>query len=337
MQERIDDQPTSQVSIPSVLVVLLNWNNANETLTALDSVLKVDYPNFNVLIVDNGSVDGSVEHLKKITGPRVELIEAGENTGYTGGCNIGFRRALQSGADYVWLLNNDAVTEPSTLSSLVAWAEEDPHIGLVTPRIASLDEVPHLTFAGGVLAVEEGLYDETNDPEQARRWAEMHPGKALVIGTAMLVRMELVRRIGMLDESFFAYYEDIDFNARSIAAGFRNVVDERTTIRHREKNRNTNPAAIQPHYWYYMARNEPRFWRKHLGLRRSLGMTWTSLNAFLRHRRRCRTVPGTGDAILAGLWDGWLNRGGPYRPEARMPAPVAAVVKLYARRFNSSD
>ena len=125
--------------------------------------------------------------------------------------------------------------------------------------------VAFLTFAGGICNVEDGIYDETNDPEEARRWAETYPGKTLALGTAMLVRMELVKKIGMLDECFFAYYEDIDYNARSIAAGYRNVVDERTVIRHFEKNRNTHPLQMRPHYWYYMARNGTRFWRKHLG------------------------------------------------------------------------
>ena len=332
MQERVEDRQGAGAPHPSVLVVLLNWNDADETLTAVAAVLKMDYQNFTVLVVDNGSSDDSPEQLRKITGPRVELIEAGENTGYTGGCNIGLRRALETGVDYAWLLNNDAVTEPDTLSSLVAVAEGDASIGLVTPRIATLDG-SRVTFAGGICSLEEGIYEETKDPEEARRWAQAHPGKTLVIGTAMLVRMELVRKIGMLDERFFAYYEDIDYNARSIAAGYRNVVDESTVIRHLEKNRNTHPLQMRPHYWYYMARNEPRFWRKHLGARRSLRTRWRSFNVFLRHRSRCLAVPGAGDAILAGLWHGLLNRGGAYDPKFRMPAPVAVLVKLYGKRF----
>jgi hypothetical protein len=91
-----------------------------------------------------------------------------------------------------------------------------------------------------------------------------------------------------------------------------------------------------PHYWYYMARNGSRFWRKHLGGWRSVGLMWAGFNSFLRHRSRCRSVPGTGDAILAGLWHGWLDRGGTYRPEFRMPRPVAGVVKVYARRFDTA-
>src|SRR5207245_368416 len=111
--------------------------------TAVESVLKMDYPHFNVLIVENGSTNNSAAELRRITSDRVELLDSTVNNGYTGGCNLGFARAMEIGADYVWLLNNDAVVAPETLSSLVTLAQSDPKIGLATPVIASLDEVPH--------------------------------------------------------------------------------------------------------------------------------------------------------------------------------------------------
>jgi GT2 family glycosyltransferase len=317
---------------PPVLIVMLNWNSPEETITAVESVLKMDYPNYEIFLIDSGSADDSVAELRKITTSSIQLLESPVNVGYTGGCNLGLQRGVEVGAKYVWLLNNDAVVGPETLSSIVALAESDPAIGLVTPVIASLDEVPHITFAGGVCSIKEALYDETNDLEQARRWAVEYPKDGLVIGTAMLVSTRLIREIGVLEPSFFAYYEDIDYCARSSGAGYRNVVDTASMVYHFEKNRNTKPFEIRPHYWYYMARNEGRFWRKHLGLVRGLKQTWTSSNAFLRHRNRVNSLPASSDAILAGLWHGWWNRGGPYHPSFRMPGVVAWMVKLYGRR-----
>lgn len=318
-------------SVPLVLIVLLNWNNLEETRTALSSVHGMSYPNFRVLIVDNGSQDGSAKELRALTNDKVELLESPVNTGYTGGCNLGLERALAINADYVWLLNNDAIVGPETLSSLVAIAEADQRVGLVTPRIVALDE-DRITFAGGVIAMNDALYNETHDPEVAAEWAARYPHAGLVIGTAMLVRVELVRRIGMLDTAFFAYFEDVDYSARSAAAGFRNVVDPNTIVRHAEKNRNTMPFEIRPHYWYYMSRNESRFWRKHRGVVGSLKLTWYSFNGFLRHWNRLAGRQESQEAILAGLWDGWRNRGGPYQSGMRMPAVPAALVKLYSRR-----
>jgi GT2 family glycosyltransferase len=316
---------------PFVLIVLLNWNSFDETRSALESVMGMSYPNFRVLIVDNGSQDGSNADLRPLAGDRVELLESLVNAGYTGGCNLGLGHALEIGADYVWLLNNDAVTDRDTLSSLVALAESDLRIGLVTPRIATLDD-GRLTFAGGVISVRSKFYDETDDPDVAASWENQYPNAGLAIGTAMLVKMELVHRIGVLDTAFFAYFEDVDYSARSAKAGFRNVVDPNSTVRHPEKNRNARPLEIRPHYWYYMARNESRFWRKHLGFLGSLKLMWHSFNGFLRHRNRLKARPESDDAILAGLWHGWLNRCGEYDRGFRMPAIPALAVKLYSRR-----
>jgi GT2 family glycosyltransferase len=310
---------------------MLNWNSLEETRTAVASVLRMDYPNLSILIVDNGSQDGSALELRKLTGKSVEILESPVNTGYTGGCNLGLERAVAMGADYIWLLNNDAIVEPRTLSSLVATAEADERIGLLTPQIGSLDE-DRITFAGGIISLKDKLYNETHDPAVAAEWAERYPHAGLVIGTAMLVRSELVRRIGVLDTAFFSYFEDIDYSARSAAAGFLNVVDTTSLVRHYEKNRNTRPLEIRPHYWYYMARNESRFWRKHLGAAASLKLAWYSFNGFLRHWNRLASRPESRNAILAGLWDGWIGRGGPYSPGTRMPMLPAAIVKLYSRR-----
>jgi len=315
---------------PLVLVVLLNWNSYEETRTAIESVQRMDYPNFRILIVDNGSQDGSVSALKALSGERVDLLMSPVNTGYTGGCNLGMERALAMGAKYIWLLNNDAVVEPTALSSIVAIAESDDRIGLVTPQIAALDE-DRLTFAGGIISTKDKVYEDTHDPAVAAEWRERYPDAGLVIGPAMLVRAEVVRRIGMLDPAFFAYFEDIDYSVRSAKAGFRNVVDPNSVVRHLEKNHNKKPDEIRPHYWYYMARNESRFWRKHLGFMGSLRLSWNSFNRFLRNRNRLSGKPES-EAILAGLWDGWRNRGGAYNSNARMPALPAAMVRFYSRR-----
>jgi GT2 family glycosyltransferase len=235
------------------------------------------------------------------------------------------------GAKYIWLLNNDAVVGRTVLSSIVAVAESDERIGLVTPQIAALDE-ERITFAGGVISLNNAIYLETNNPAVAAEWAARYPDAGLVVGTAMLVRAELIRQIGLLDPAFFAYFEDIDYSARSAGAGFRNLVDSNSVVKHLEKNRNTRPLEIRPHYWYYMARNESRFWRKHLKLAGSIKMRWHSFNGFLRHHNRLSSKPESAEAILAGLWDGWRDRGGPYDPHARMPALPSAIVRLYSRR-----
>lgn len=90
-----------------VTVVVLNWNRWPDTLDCLASLQYQDYPNFNVLVVDNDSTDDSVEQIRAAM-PEIELLQSGANLGFGGGCNVGIRRALADGADYVWLINSDS-------------------------------------------------------------------------------------------------------------------------------------------------------------------------------------------------------------------------------------
>jgi GT2 family glycosyltransferase len=316
---------------PSVLVVILNWNGLKDTLTALDSVLRVDYPKLRVLIIDNGSTDGSVEGLRGVCNDQVELMELPGNLGYTGGCNKGFQHALAANVDYVWLVNSDAVIEDkNTLRSLVALVEGDPKVGLVAPRIAAPGEGCRLTYCGGVCATDPPIWEHIGDPDLARRWAQRYPNAGLVVGTAMLMRTSLIREIGMLDEEYFAYFEDHDYSYRASLAGYRNVTDENCIIRHADKETRDKPLEIKPHWWYYNVRNECRFWRKHLQPIKALKVMRWCLNGTWTYIRRCRTSKEATDAILAGLWHGWIGRWGIYRPEYRMPKPLAALVLRYA-------
>jgi GT2 family glycosyltransferase len=317
---------------PSVLVVSLNWNGWRETLTSVYSVLELNYPNLHVLVIDNKSTDDSLEHRRTIHDDRVEILELPENLGCSGGRNEGLKRALAENFQYVWLLDNDAAVEgKDVLTSLVALAESDPKIGLVSPRIAEPGKEGPLTYCGGICSMDPViLMDDTSDPEEARRWAVKYPNAGLVYGTALLVKSSAIRLIGMLDESLFAYGEDNDYSYRSSQVGFLNVVDEKSTIQHEGKNEETNPLAMKPHYWYYKTRNICLFWRKHLGVIRAARPSWWSFHRTLRRMCQCKEKQEATDAMLAGLWHGWIGRGGPYRPEYRMPKLLSAVIWRYA-------
>ncbi len=130
-----------------VFIVILNWNGIADTLECLASVKKLDYPSCRTIVVDNGSDDGSPERLKAEC-PDIALIEHRANLGFTGGANAGIRYALAHGADYVWLLNNDSIVEPNSLSALVAAAKSDEAMGLVSPLIYDLSDERRLLFGG---------------------------------------------------------------------------------------------------------------------------------------------------------------------------------------------
>jgi GT2 family glycosyltransferase len=322
--------PTSgSGKFPSVLITILNWNSQDETLSALKSISEMDYPNFRTVIIDNGSGDQAIEELVNIASDRVELIALPENIGFSGGCNVGLDIALQNGDDYVWLLNNDAVTEAHTLSSLVQVAERDKTIGLVSPMIASLEEPSKLLNVGGRYEPEMPYYRSNKDIRRARDWAVTCPDRIMLVGTALLVRVDMIRQIGSLDPKMFAYWEDTDLSLRSITAGFHNVVDFGSIVYHKEKTIDGKHHELKPHYWYYMARNEIRFWKKHAGFKSRLKPLWWGYEGQLRY---LKSLHGKSrQALLAGLWHGWLNRTGPYRDDIRAPRVLGSMIELHSR------
>ncbi len=327
----------SQSGLPSVLIVLLNWNSLAETTSSLAAVLALDYPNFSVLVIDNGSTDGSQqalpEHIGSLRSAFVQLLQLPENMGYTGGCNHGIRLALGRNDDYVWLLNNDATTAPDTLSSLVRLAESDLRLGLVSPQILSRQESGRPLNLGGLYQPEVPSHQSTRTLDQALAYARDTPDRVTVLGTALLLRTSLLRQIGLLDDRFFAYWEDTDLSVRSIEAGFRNAIDFRSSVLHSNTNYVQDPNHIKPHFWYYMARNETLFWRKHLGF--GLPLLKACLWALKLNRiylQRLAPSPDTRRALLAGIWDGWLGRTGPWHTARRAPALLTRLLTPFPPR-----
>lgn len=312
---------------PLVHIVVLNWNGLADTLRCIASLEQQTYANRRIVVFDNGSKDGSVAALRGLGG-RIQLIESAANLGYTGGNNRAMQAALAEGAAYIWLFNNDAVAEqPETLARLVATAQADPRIGLVSPVVC---EDADTIFSGcALIDLAVPCYQPSFDMVQAREWQVRFPERMALHGTALLVRSAVVERIGGLDERFFAYWEDIDYSIRSAQAGFRNVIAFETAIRHPPKPSQTAPTEVKPHCYYYVARNELLMWRKFVtGDRLRRVALWSAA----RQLRQVRRMPGYRDgveAILAGLWDGWRDIGGPQDHRRRMPQPLRGLLGRY--------
>jgi GT2 family glycosyltransferase len=333
--------------LPSVLVVIINWNSHEETIAAIESVLRMDYPNSRIALIDNGSEPQSVDALRRFSSDRVELILSPHNLGYTGGCNLGFRLAQQTDTDYVWLLNNDAAVETTTLSSLVNVAESDPTIGLVSPLVASKGKSDEILAACGLFNPDVPSYWTTKNLQRAREWIALYPNRITLLGTALLVRTDVIRKIGGFDDALFAYWEDTDLAVRSIQAGFRNTTDFQSVIYHTMNysdgaTTGTWPHESKPHFWYYMARNEIYFWKKHASTQKKLKALWWAYKQQLKELRRIPAdAAALQRALLAGLWDGWRNRHGEWNSARQMPHPLAWAVsahsKLETRALKSSS
>jgi GT2 family glycosyltransferase len=202
---------------PKVAIIILNWNGKEDTIECLESLKHITYPNYEILLVDNGSTDGSVECFRERY-PGMEIIENGENLGFAEGNNVGIRRAMDEGVDYVLLLNNDTVVDPEFLGELVKVAEGDEKIGAVQAKILMKDK-PELIDSTGIMLIRKIIAINRGYGEKANQYNQLD----VIFGpcaAAALYRRNVFERIGMFDERFFAYYEDVDLAIRIKSAGY---------------------------------------------------------------------------------------------------------------------
>ena len=153
---------------PKVSIIILNWNGLKDTLECLESVKKSDYPNYEIILIDNASKNREGEIIKSRF-PELILVQNEMNLGFAGGNNIGMRYALKNGAYYVWLLNNDTVIESNTLSDLVAVAEKTPNAGLLSPLIYYYANPEQIQFCGSSFDKEDLQIKYINNKNKVKR------------------------------------------------------------------------------------------------------------------------------------------------------------------------
>jgi len=242
--------------MPRVAIIVLNWNGLTDTLACLESLQWLDYPNYEIMVVDNGSTDGSVSAIRGQF-PAVTIIETGENLGFAGGNNVGMRHALENGADCVLLLNNDTEVAPDFLGRLVEAAEADPRVGMAGPMIYYYDQPEVIWSAGGEIDWRRGCtrmvgLDERDDGQFGRAAREVD----FVTGCAVLVRATALRQAGLLDERFFMYYEEVEWCVRTRRTGFRIIHVPSAHMWHKIA---PGVQADSPRVHYYMTRNRLLF------------------------------------------------------------------------------
>jgi GT2 family glycosyltransferase len=239
-----------------VVIIVLNWNGLADTLKCLESLVCLDYPDYKVVVVDNGSTDGSPAHIRERF-PDVALIENGENLGFAGGNNVGLRWALGQGADYVLLLNNDTEVAKDSLSLLVKAAEADQRIGVAGPTVCYYDRPPIIWSAGGGIDWRRGKtwMMGLNEPDIGQ-FGEDPREVDFVTGCVLLVRARAVEEVGELDERFFMYYEDTEWCVRIARAGYCIVHVPRAKVWHKIS---PGEQADSPLIHYYMTRNRLLF------------------------------------------------------------------------------
>jgi len=193
------------------------------------SVFRNDYPNFEIVLVDNNSTDGSFE-MAKSDFSKPSFIKNQENLGYAAGCNVGIRFALERMADYVLLLNNDVEVEKDFLTRLVKVAESDEQVGILSPIIFN-GFTQKIWFSEGKIS----WLRMKSVQKQIIRTTDFYQS-TFITGCSMLVKAEVFKKAGLLDEDYFLYWEDVDFSLRSKKAGFKNIVVTSSWVYHFEQS-----------------------------------------------------------------------------------------------------
>lgn len=240
------------MNFPRAAVIVLNWNGGRETLDCLASLRRLDYPCFDVVVVDNGSTDGSTQAIRE-SFPEVWVIETGANLGFTGGNNVGIRHALDREADYVLLLNHDTEVASDSLTHLVRAAEADSRMGMAGPLIYYYDHPEIIWSAGGAIDPQRGQAQMVGiDEPDSGRYGSTPREVDFVSGCALLVRSSVLERVGLLDERFFAYYEEVEWCIRVRRAGYHILNVPRAKVWHKIS---PGRRAASPVVHYYMTRN----------------------------------------------------------------------------------
>lgn len=317
---------------PAISIVVLNWNGLADTLACIESLRRLTYSNYRIIVVDNASSESSLPALRQATAmPGTELVEAGTNLGYAGGNNLGIRRALDHHAEFVLVLNNDTIVDPELLNELVAAAETHPSTGCFGPWILYLHDRERVWFTRSEWSTEKLAFTAPGKGKLASELIREDADTEYVCGAALFFRSNVARRIGLFDERFFLVYEDSDWCCRARKAGFACLSVPSARVWHKvAASFDTEDSPLRT---YFSARNR---------------LLWAEKNASrsewwrLLRRMLATLLPGVrfereaaGSTAKATLWaiDGYVRE---WSRRARDPQAIAqrrGVLDYLRRRF----
>lgn len=262
------------VSMPRIACIILNWNGGATIRSCVESVHSSAGVQVQILVVDNGSVDGSLDECQQLYSD-IHIMSLENNVGLAAARNIGIRWAIERGFPLVLFIDDDATVDTATLKELAASLLRNPDNGVVTPRIFSGNGTGVIWYDGGKL----GWFGQPVHRNMWRRENEVGAGgiveSAFATGCCMMTRTEVLKEVGLLDEEFFVYGEDVDFSFRVRAGGFKVLHLPSASAWHMQSS-DTKANRGKWFRDYYVTRNNFLLFRKHyLGMRRlKANMCW---------------------------------------------------------------
>lgn len=275
---------------PRVACIVLNWNGWEDTIACLTAVEALDYDNMFVIVVDNGSTDQSVTRLQEAY-PEIALLRADRNLGFGGGVNVGIHSALQQGAEFVWLLNNDTQPAPASLAKLVEKALSRPRLGAIGSVLMHMNAATKVQAWGG------GRVNCWLGTATQAKMAHADGWFHYLTAASLLLRAEALESVGLFDDGFFMYWEDTDLSFRLREAGWGLGVAADSVVLHKV---GASSGGDQRKVDRHSTASGIRFLRKHARF------VWISVPLYLASRIANRILRGqfarTAD-IGGGLHD----------------------------------
>ena len=297
---------------PLVYIIVLNWNGLDLTVACIESLKKCDYDNYRLLVIDNCSSDGSDAALKPAY-PWLTIIENDRNIGFTGANNIGMRYALEQGAEFVWLLNNDTEVAPDCLSLLVDELTHFENVGMISPILYYFDDPNRVQFCGSYLDRSTFFLVYPENKVTAPESCFVTGDSVCLWGTALLLKRSLIEHVGYLNDNYFAYWEDTEYSMRVLEAGFQGRVCTAAALYHKMPSPGNLPPRSRPHATYLMLRNRYLLYSSCLTgvrFRKFLGDFFAEFIVELGYAERLGDKTRVAACFLA-LRDALRGKGGP--------------------------
>jgi GT2 family glycosyltransferase len=240
--------------MPRVSIIILNWNGLTDTIECLESLKKITYPNYDVIVIDNGSSGNDADVLKEKYTGYINLIRNKKNYGFAEGNNIGARYALEKlDPQYILLLNNDAIVEPQFMTELVKVAHSDNSIGIVGPKIylfgtKIIDSAGSLfnnigqCWSRGNLETDIGQYDKQEEVP-------------MITACCCLIRREILEKTYLFDPYFFLYYEEFDLNIRTRGLGYKIIYMPSSIVHHKYSQSVEKASGGKASKYFYISTN----------------------------------------------------------------------------------
>jgi len=217
--------------VPLVYIVIINYNNYQDTIECLESLKKINYMDFKILIIDNNSNNNSVSILEE-SYKEYKIIKLEENLGFARGNNVGIKEAISNSAQFVLLLNNDTIVDPNFLNKMIEsfYRNSKSNIGIVGAKIYSFYDKQLSEAAGNI---DFFKFITINDANKKSDKCDLEKQTSFISGCCMLINKEVFAKVGLLPDEYFMYYEDTDFCVKVLEAGFKILYNPEAIIFHK--------------------------------------------------------------------------------------------------------